>query len=61
MKFEEALKAMRKDGEYMWHEKKPKKQADFYWRNKGFIFELGILFNIYPVKDWTKSLIEVGK
>lgn len=52
--------AMDKDGEYLWHEKRPTKQAGFYWRNKGLIFEIGIFFNIKPVKDWTKSLIKVG-
>ena len=54
--------AMDKDGDYMWHENKPKIQPNLcYWKNKKFHFELSSIFNIKPVKDWTKSLIEVGK
>ena len=50
-------------------EKKPKKSSLFdneelnFWEEQqnGDIVELYLIFNIEPVEDWTKSLIEVGR
>lgn len=56
--------AMDKDNSYFWYKEKPRRFRG-YWRIKtgtmnSFCF-LGKLFDIEPVEDWTKSLIEVGK
>ena len=60
--------AMDKMGWWSWFEKKPKKSSLFdneelnFWEEQqnGDIVELYLIFNIEPVEDWTKSLIEVG-
>ena len=57
--------AMDKMGWWNWFEKKPKKSSlfDNFWEEQqnGDIVELYLIFNIEPVEDWTKSLIEVGR
>ena len=61
--------AMDKMGWWSWFEKKPKKSSLFdheelnFWEEQqnGDIVELYLIFNIEPVEDWTKSLIEVGR
>ena len=56
--------AMDKDNLYWWYRRKPRKLIT-YWNAKRLkgndICYLPILFNIKPVKDWTQSLIKVGK
>ena len=56
--------AMDENNLYYWYRRKPQK-LKFYWSLKkmtGYdIYYLSKLFNIEPVEDWTKSLIEVGK
>lgn len=56
--------AMDENNLYYWYRRKPQKLKS-YWNLKkitGYdICYLSKLFNIKPVEDWTKSLIEVGK
>ena len=55
--------AMDKDKMWWWYKEKPRKFR-VYWRIKtgteNEICFLHKLFNIEPVEDWVKSLIEVG-
>lgn len=54
--------AMDKDGYWMWFQSKPKINVeDEEWDGTSLnLAGLGA-FNIAPVEDWTKSLIEVGE
>lgn len=56
--------AMDKDKMWWWYKEKPRRFR-VYWRIKKGMFNetcfLGKLYNIEPVEDWTKSLIEVGR
>lgn len=56
--------AMDKDKIYWWYRRKPRKLKT-HWNLKTIkgddICYLPKLFDIEPVEDWTKSLIEVGK
>ena len=51
--------AMNKSGKYFHYTNKPILDYQVWTTNKGNYNELSC-FNIEPVEDWTKSLIEVG-
>lgn len=57
--------AMDKDKNWLWSSRKLKIYLnEGCWGNNVFsckFINLSHIFNIKPVKDWTKSLIEVGK
>lgn len=53
--------AMDKDGDYWWYDKKPTlgiKNGIWVYKSEARNLKA---FDIKPVKDWTKSLIKVGK
>ena len=52
--------AMDKSGKYFHYTNKPILDYQVWIINNGNYNELSDIFNIEPVKDWTKSLIEVG-
>ena len=52
--------AMDKSGKYFHYRNKPILDHQVWTSNKGNYKALSDMFNIEPVKDWTKSLIEVG-
>lgn len=52
--------AMDEDGQYFHYTNKPILDYQVWTTNKGNYNELSYMFDIKPVEDWTKSLIEVG-
>lgn len=52
--------AMDKDCGYFYYNTKPKIDIE-EWNYNGICCGLSYIFNIEPVEDWTKSLIEVGR
>ena len=53
--------AMDNDCNYFWYNTKPMSDIEKEeWDDDDTCSTLSYMFNIEPVKDWTKSLIEVG-
>ena len=48
------------DGEWWWFESEPKLGKDCWMSKSGTINNLSTIFDIEPVKDWTKSLMRCG-
>lgn len=54
--------AMDKNEYWFWHGIKPSIDIDLWsCYNPIYMMNLSYIFDIEPVEDWTKSLIEVGK
>ena len=74
IKIEQLLPLMRKgwvamdeNESWCWHKEKPEKIIDYckeyhgYWHSLCYGRKLDTFFDIEPVEDWTKSLMECGK
>lgn len=54
--------AMDKDEKYYWYAIEPCIDIDLWTCYRpDYAFDISKIFTIEPVKDWTKSLIEVGR